>query len=165
VNTRLDLLLLKFHASFGAAGLAAAVALIAYVACAKLHRAFACVALTLILTQVWWIPASSISYHLRWWMIGILGLRGLLHTLGRRGVAGDAAPKAPLLLAALALVSCVWAHDRLFSLELAVSFALGMTVVFLILWRLLDEIESLDGEERRRARRAKYRMMGVLASA
>jgi acetyl-CoA carboxylase carboxyl transferase subunit alpha len=29
----------------------------------------------------------------------------------------------------------------------------------------LDEIASLDGDERRRARRAKYRMMGVLASA
>jgi acetyl-CoA carboxylase alpha subunit len=29
----------------------------------------------------------------------------------------------------------------------------------------LDEIELLDDEERRRARRAKYRMMGVLASA
>lgn len=145
MNPRIDLLLLQIHQVLGPFWLVVTFLLLAYVSFAKLHRALACVAIALILTQVWWSPGQIIALSFRWWLLAILGVRGLLHVASHRTSARDAVPKEPLLLAAFAMVSSRWAEYENLSTQAAASFALGMGIVFVVLWRLLDRIESLQG--------------------
>lgn len=145
MNLRIDDVFADVLERLGPGWLAIAVLLMMFVTFAPLQRSLAAVAVMLLLTQVWWAPAYFISRWFRWWFLGIVAVRGLLHVLRTQGSTGPPPPRSPLLLAALAVASCAWSDNTTFSLSIAASFALGMVIVFVVLWRLLDGIPNLDG--------------------
>ena len=138
---RIDLILTHVLDVLGPVWLVLAIAVLLFVVFAGLVRALFATIFVLLCTQVWWRYLAFFAGQLRWVLFFILFVRGIIYlartpapknepTWARRLVVG---------LALLALASALWADSTEFTLELAISFCLGVVLTFGLLWRLADD--------------------------
>lgn len=148
MNFRLDESLTSIYYSLGAdvpgaLGVAAALFLLAYAFRGSFMRVFGVTILLLIGSQSWYRPAHELGRYLRWWMLLILVLRGILLAQRTPKPPGEGSP-GKLLAAAfggLAVASSIWADNHTYTLGIALSFVITLIATFWVLWRLSDSID------------------------
>lgn len=150
----LDRVVSEILERMGPLGIVMAILVIAYVALSPVVRAILLTMFVLVCTQIWfgdrdvcshlWCGGLDLSFfakRVRWALVFVLFIRGLLYVLRHRSPPGESrtARRLVLALAALALASTLWSDSPSFTLALAGSFCMGMFVTFGLLWRLADD--------------------------
>lgn len=99
--------------------------------------------LVLLSTQVWYFPVYGVTRAYRWWVVGILVIRGLfaLQTAAPRIRSTSMARGLIFGLAAMSMASAWWAKDFQAAAFLAGSLAVGIVLVYLVFWRLQDQAD------------------------
>lgn len=122
-----------------------ALMLLIYVSTARILRATVAAVFVLVGTQTWFGPVNLVCHTLRWWLLGILCVRGLVYMLRNAPIPGErrTAHHIVAALSTLAIASSLWASDMLYAGALAASFAVGMFLTFGLLWRLLDAADVI----------------------
>jgi len=140
---RLDLILSDLFVVLGPLWAIGAVALLVALVLLPLQRSFGVGLAFLMLLQIWVKPLYFTCSRLRWWVIGILVVRGLALLLTSKPRVGETrVPHVVLgLLAGWALVSSVWSDVPEFSFLVAATFVAGVVVSFVLVWRLSDSVD------------------------
>jgi O-antigen ligase len=146
---RIDEILRGILEQLGAVWLVAALAVLLYVAFGRLVRSLLVAVMVLVCTQLWsmpvWMEARVVAMWLRWWLLFILFVRGVLYVHRATAVPGETTfpRRAAAVLACLAVASCLWSDTPDYAISLAVSFCFGLVVAFGLLWRLLDQVDAV----------------------
>ena len=141
MSWRLDETLLRVFDRLGPGWFVLALAVLGYVVARPIIRAMILGVFLLVSTQSWYGPIYVLSRELRWWVLGIVCIRGVLHVMRipTRPGEGRMAHRMLFLLGGMALASCFWATSLRYSLEIAGSFVVGLVHSFWVLWRLIYE--------------------------
>lgn len=120
-----------------------AVLILVFALFAPLSRALVLGFAVLIGTQCWHGPTYCITRAIRWWVVAILAVRAVraVARLGRSTSPPSPGRTAMLLMGALAVGSALWAKDPRSSILLAASFVMGLVIIFIGLWRVLDHVD------------------------
>ena len=140
---RLDLVFSDVFDRQGALGLLVWLLVVTYVAFSPLVRALMLTVFTLVCTQTWvwdW-NVRFLAYQLRWTLLFVLFVRGVVLVVRRRSPPAESQTARRLIfaLAVLAVASTLWSPSPSFTLKLAASFCIGTFVTFGLLWRLADD--------------------------
>lgn len=140
MNIRLDEAALTIYTWLGPIGLVAAVGLLLYCVFGPFTRALGLAMLLLVAAQSWFTPAYFLGRNLRWWALLIVCTRGVLLALRTPRPAWDSGHGRTLAaaLGGVAVGSCLWAQDPLYSIGTAASFVISLVASFVVLWRLYD---------------------------
>jgi O-antigen ligase len=146
VTFRADQVILDMYVRLGPVWVLVALAIFAFACVAPLLRSVVAAVFLLVGTQVWFAPIHVISRSLRWYVLGVLAVRGAIYMVQAARPAGERATARNLVIALslLALASTLWAEDGQFAFSLAGSYALGMVLTFGVLWRLLDQQDVMS---------------------
>jgi hypothetical protein len=150
VNFRLDESLLAIYERLGGVWLVVAVAILALAVFGSLLRGFGFAVLLMIGAQSWYTPAFLLGRNLRWWVLGIVCLRGLLAARRRgRGTSEPASVRFwAVALAGVALASALWSDRPVYTFGIAVSFVASIVAAFWVLWNLMDEYDIVAAASR-----------------
>jgi exopolysaccharide production protein ExoQ len=140
---RPDLVATDILRVLGPLGLVVAILIAGYVTFGPLVHSLLLTVFTFVCTQTW-IGGGMLQYFgfkLRWTLVTVLFIRGVLLVIRQRSPAGESqtARRLVFALAGLAIASTLWSETPSFTLKLASSFCVGMFVTFGLLWRLADD--------------------------
>lgn len=145
-HVRLDLIFVNLFERLGPTWAVASLLLVLALCLLRLDRAFGLGLLFLTFLQVWYAPLYYMCSRLRWWVIGILGVRGLFLLLSTKGVSGETRLPQLVLggLAGWAVLSTVWSDAPIFTFLVAGTFVAGVLVSFVLIWRLADTVDVVQ---------------------
>jgi hypothetical protein len=143
---RLDLILEAVLNSLGPIWALVTFSIVLYAVFGRTMRATLLVICVLVCTQIWWGPLQIISRNLRWILLTILCLRGLMLAWRTPAPAWESKTARRLVtaLGALAVMSGLWADDHWFSFYVGLTFCVGLVVTFGLLWRLADSPDVME---------------------
>lgn len=141
MTIRLDIALIQILEGLGPIWFVVALCTLLFFVVAPLRRTVVAAVFMLVATQMWFGPFYFISRNLRWWVLGIVCVRGLLYIAKSKRPAGESRGVHRVLgaLVTMALASAFWSDDATYAGALAASFAVGIILTFGIVWRLLDD--------------------------
>jgi O-antigen ligase len=143
VNFRLDEALTSIHERLGLVGLLVAGVILAYALFGRLLRVLGLSVLLLVAAQSWFAYAYYLGRNLRWWVLILVCVRGLLMTPPAAPPGRAGGRVLPTLLAALAITSALWAENPEYTLYVGTSFALSIVSAFVVLWRIMETQDIL----------------------
>ncbi len=140
---RLDWIFQDAYRYLGLPWVVVGVATLLAAATLRVDRALVLLFTLMIVPGLWLHGVGWLAGRLRWWFIGIIGLRLALHVLRSRPPDHESRPLHRWIwaLVGLALLSALWSADPRYSLTLAGTLAIGLGIGFVATWRLLDSID------------------------
>ncbi|MCE9636396.1 MAG: O-antigen ligase family protein [Planctomycetes bacterium] len=140
MTLRLDQTLLDLFNLVGPVWFFVALAVLAYAFFGGYVRALGLTMLLLVSAQCWYLPCWFIGRGLRWWLLIILCLRGVLLSTRVPRPPGERSLGRTFgaLLGAVAIASAMWSDRPEFSFGVAASFVLSLVAAYVVLWRVLD---------------------------
>jgi hypothetical protein len=138
---RVDRLFFDMADQLGPFWVVVALAVLAYVAFGKLVRSLMTTIFVLVCTQVWWMPLHTFAHDVRFLLLIVLAVRGIVFVAKRPAPPGEnrTARRVVAALGVLALASTIWSDVPTYTLAMSVSFCLGLFVIFGVLWRIADD--------------------------
>lgn len=147
MNFRIDEGLLTILNGLGPVWFVVALGVLAYAAFGPILRGFGLTILLLVAAQCWYTPAFLIGRNLRWWVLLLVCARGILASFRIPRPPGEKAGgrSVALALGLVAIASCLWSDQKIYTLGVAASFVLSLVIAFVVLWSLYDAEDLLAG--------------------
>jgi O-antigen ligase len=138
---RIDLILSGIYDGLGVFWLLVALAVIAHVIMGRLVRSLMTTIFVLVCTQVWWRPFHILAHDLRFVLLIVLAIRGAIFVARAPTPPGEGRGprRVAVALGVLALASTMWSKEPAYTAAIAISFCLGLFVIFGLLWRIADD--------------------------